>query len=71
MVHLRKNKNAGFNDQVAEMAALVVFMVGLRFKSYYQKIRGYIFWGEFVFVCTYRHAYDDDDDDDDHEQQQN
>ena len=46
-------------------------MVGLRIKSYYQKIRGYIFWGEFVFVCTYRHAYDDDDDDDDHEQQQN
>ena len=35
------------------MAALVVFMVGLRFKSYYKKIRRYIFWGEFVSVCTY------------------
>ena len=46
-------------------------MVGLRIKSYYQKIRGYIFWGEFVFVCTHIHACDDDDDDDDHEQQQN
>ena len=45
-------------------------MVGLRIKSYYQKIRGYIFWGEFVFVCTHIHACDDDDDAD-HEQQQN
>ena len=44
-------------------------MVGLRIKSYYQKIRGYIFWGEFVFVCTHIHACDDDDAD--HEQQQN
>jgi len=43
-------------------------MVGLRFKSYYQKTRGYIFRGLFVSVCTYMLC---DDDDDDHEKQQN